>query len=143
MTSYTGRCHCGQVEWTVKLDDTIHVLCHCDACKKLSGAEATLNQVVDQDNVKVTKGELKEYVYKGDSGKPVHCYYCPNCTTHPYHHQETMGPKYVVRTGLLDDAKDFKPAAEVYGKDRLAWMPEVAQTFETMPPAEAEAEGEK
>lgn len=76
---------------------------------------------------------MKVYVYRGDSGKSVHCYYCGNCTAHAFHHQEVMGDKRVVRTVLLDGHKDFKPAAEVYGKDRLGWMPEVAKTYEIMP----------
>ena len=46
-----------------------------------------------------------------------------------------MGPKIVVRTILLNDGKSFKPGAEVYGKDRLGWEPEVATTFQVMPPA--------
>ncbi len=45
-----------------------------------------------------------------------------------------MGDKYVVRTSLLKGGKDMKPVAEVYGKDRAEWMPEVAQTFEQGPP---------
>lgn len=30
-------------------------------------------------------------------GKPVHCYYCPNCTIHVYHHQTIMGDKSTLR----------------------------------------------
>jgi hypothetical protein len=96
-----ARCHCGEVEWEVKLEDKSHILCHCNGCasqmgsstyiptgancyigKMLSGGAYTLNQVVPRDNLRITKGELKKYTYTGDSGNPVHCYYCPNCTTH-------------------------------------------------------------
>ncbi|KAI9790083.1 MAG: hypothetical protein M1816_005553 [Peltula sp. TS41687] len=133
MSTYTGHCHCGQVEWTVTLEDTTHVLCHCNACKKLSGGEATLNQIVDKDNVRVIKGDLKEYVYKGDSGKPVHCYYCSDCTTIPFLYGEVLPSAYVVRTALLEGSKDWKPSVEEYGKDRPAWVPEVAKTFDTIP----------
>lgn len=91
-----GSCHCGQVEFEVKLDDKTHILwsagsrtlihgfankfSHCGACKKLSGATATLNQIVPQvwkiqhvsasclthlqDNLKILKGELKTYTYQ-------------------------------------------------------------------------------
>jgi hypothetical protein len=45
-----------------------------------------------------------------------------------------MGPKYVVRTILLDDGKSFPAGAEIYGKDRLPWVKEVATTFEVAPP---------
>ena len=46
-----------------------------------------------------------------------------------------MGDKIVVRTVLLDGGKDFKPAAEIFGKAKMSWEPEVAQTFETLPPS--------
>ncbi|MCJ1401373.1 hypothetical protein MMC11_004585 [Xylographa trunciseda] len=134
MSEIKGQCHCGQTEWTVKLADKAHVLCHCDTCKTLSGAAATLNTIIPESDFKLTKGELKHYTYKGDSGKDVNCYYCPNCTTHVYHHQTVMGPKFVVRTIALEGAKEWKPAAEVWGKAKMSWEPEVATTFEMMPP---------
>jgi hypothetical protein len=46
-----------------------------------------------------------------------------------------MGPKYVVRTILLDQGKSFPPGAEIFGKARLPWVKEVAQTFETVAPS--------
>jgi hypothetical protein len=45
-----------------------------------------------------------------------------------------MGDKLIARTILIDDGKKLKPAAEIYGKDRLPWQAEVAQTFEAGPP---------
>ncbi len=48
-----------------------------------------------------------------------------------------MGPDTIVlRTALLKKGiKDFKPAAEIFGKARLPWEKEVAATFETLPPS--------
>ncbi|PMD45229.1 hypothetical protein L207DRAFT_508140 [Hyaloscypha variabilis F] len=129
------KCHCGQIEWEVKLEDRAHVLCHCDTCKQLGGGAYSLNQILPKENLKLTKGKLNTYTYHGDSGKPVNCYYCPNCTTHVYHHQTVMGDKIVVRIILLDQGKSLKPSAEVFGKDRLPWEIEVAQTFQVMPPS--------
>ncbi|MCJ1325188.1 hypothetical protein MMC10_001850 [Thelotrema lepadinum] len=135
MSSYTGKCHCGEVEWSAKVAQE-HVLCHCNTCKLLSGGPYTLNQIIDKNDLQITKGTVKNYTYYGDSGKPVHCYYCPNCTTHVYHHQTVLGDKIIARTGLLDvtGSHNFKPAAEIYGKAKYKWEPEIAQTFETLPP---------
>lgn len=67
-------------------------------------------------------------------GNPVHCYYCPNCTAHLYHHQTVLGDKLVLRTGLLDDGlQAFEPKAEIWGKARLPWEKEVAETYATLP----------
>jgi hypothetical protein len=43
---YDGSCHCGQIEWNVKLENPQHILCHCDTCKKLGGGAFSCNQIV-------------------------------------------------------------------------------------------------
>ncbi|KAF2491950.1 hypothetical protein BU16DRAFT_467365 [Lophium mytilinum] len=140
MTTYEGSCLCGQTEWTAKLekDQTEHVLCHCDTCKYLSGGAFTMNQIIPASALKLGKGgdALKAYTYYGESGKPVHCYYCPNCTTHVYHHQTILGDKYILRTVLLPKLRNNGVAAEIFGKAKMSWEKEVATTFETMPPEE-------
>lgn len=158
MPSHKGKCHCGHVQWTVTFDrapehilwyvprslvlssSLTHLLTaslssHCDTCKQLSGSTYTLNSIIPKDNLKINKGTLNVYAYKGDSGNPVHCYYCPNCTTHVYHHQTVMGDKVIARTGLLQGASGFKPAAEIYGKAKWTWEPKITQTFELLPPS--------
>ncbi|EWC48017.1 hypothetical protein DRE_02596 [Drechslerella stenobrocha 248] len=137
MTVTKGSCHCGQTEWEVDTDvKLVHVFCHCGACKKLSGGEYTLNVIVPKSACTVTKGELKVYTYKGDSGNDTDCYYCPNCTTHAWHHQKVQADNYIVRTGLLEGAENFEVAAEVYGKDRWSFQPQVAaHSFDTVPPS--------
>ncbi|EPS36662.1 hypothetical protein H072_9760 [Dactylellina haptotyla CBS 200.50] len=135
MVTLTGTCHCHQTEWEVAADEFVHILCHCSACKIIGGGAYSLNIVVPIADCKVTKGELKTYTYKADSGNDTVCYYCPNCTSHPWHHQKVQGEKYVVRTALLQGSDNFKVAAEVYAKDRYTWQPQVAAaSFETVPP---------
>lgn len=42
----------------------------------------------------------------------------------------------ILRTGMLPEGlKSFKPAAEIFGKAKLSWEKEVAETFETLPPS--------
>ena len=75
-----------------------------------------MNQIIPKSQLKITEGgEPSVYTYYGDSGKGVHCYYCPKCTSHIYHHQEVMGPDTIVaRTGLLAEARKKLPVgAEV------------------------------
>ncbi|KAF2089832.1 hypothetical protein K490DRAFT_54271 [Saccharata proteae CBS 121410] len=138
--AYHGQCLCGETQWQVQLepDQAKHILCHCDTCKALSGAPYTLNQIIPRKALHFTSGgtSLKKYTYYGESGKAVDCFYCPNCTSHPYHHQHVMGEDtIVVRTGLLKEGRSFKPAAEIFGKAKLDWEPQIAETFETLPPS--------
>jgi hypothetical protein len=48
-----------------------------------------------------------------------------------------MGPDTIVlRTALLPEGRaKFPVGAEIYGKAKMSWEKEVAQTFETMPPS--------
>ena len=48
-----------------------------------------------------------------------------------------MGPDTIIaRTGLLTEGrKNFKVGAEIYGKAKMDWEKEVAQTFDTLPPS--------
>jgi len=140
MSSYEGTCHCGQTTFKATLNEDLskHILCHCDTCKILGGGAFTMNQIVPKDVLSFTKGgdSLKHYTYKGDSGNDVNCYYCPNCTTHVYHHQTVMGPDTIIlRTGLLPAGrKSFPVGAEIFGKDKLSWEKEIATTFDVLPP---------
>ncbi|KKY18043.1 hypothetical protein UCRPC4_g05246 [Phaeomoniella chlamydospora] len=118
MPSFNGRCHCGQVTWTAEIPEATHILCHCGACKVLGGGEYTLNQIIPKENLKITKGELGKYTYKGDSA--------------------VLGPdKIVIRTSLLAGSEKWgKPAAEIYGKEKLSWQPQTAtDIFEVTPPS--------
>jgi len=95
-----------------------------------------MNQIIPSSAFKLGKGAdaLKTYTYYGESGKPVHCYYCPNCTTHVYHHQTALGDKYILRTVLLPKLKNNPVHAEIFGKAKMTWEPEIATTFDTLPP---------
>lgn len=89
MTKYSGNCACGAIQYEVEIpaDSQRDVLCHCRTCQLQSGGPYTLNQIVPKENFKLNKGDLKVYTYKGDSGNPVDCFFCGNCSSNPYHHQ--------------------------------------------------------
>ncbi|EGD97222.1 hypothetical protein TESG_04635 [Trichophyton tonsurans CBS 112818] len=127
MSAIQGKCHCGAVEYTAKLGDKSHILCHCDACKHINGSDFTLNQVIPKADLEIKKGDLTKYTYKGDSGNPVHCFFCPTCSTHIYHHQTVLGDdKYILRTASLEGNREWPASVEIYCKDRAKWQPDVA-----------------
>lgn len=135
MTTLKGKCHCGACEFTVKVEDKSHILCHCGACKLINGGEFTLNQVIPKEDFELTKGKLTDYVYHGDSGNPVHCFFCPTCSTHIYHHQTVLGPKYIIRTATVEGSNEWPVSAEIYGKDILKWLPKIADEKSIFPAA--------
>ncbi|KAI7355122.1 hypothetical protein KC320_g2992 [Hortaea werneckii] len=126
---YRGSCHCGELEWTAKLDVAEHVLCHCQTCQKLGGGAYSCNQIIPRGNLSVTKGELGCYTYTGASGKKVRCYFCPTCTSHVYHHQEVMPEKVIVRTLLLEGGSDMPATGEIFPEGKLAWVRDLRESM--------------
>ncbi|KAI5296368.1 hypothetical protein KEM52_003357 [Ascosphaera acerosa] len=138
MSNKHGRCHCGQVDYDVTIPDgDSHILCHCSACKYVSGGEFTMNHPIPSKNLKINRGELGEYTYVGDSGHPVHCYYCRNCTSHIYHHPESAGDTFMLRTATVDQSRDWPVDAEVQVACKAKWQPTIApkeRAYEAAPP---------
>ena len=127
--SYDGSCHCGMIGWTVRLANPQHILCHCDTCKKLGGGPFSCNQIVDQGDLRVTKGSPRVYSYTGASGKPVLCFHCANCTSHIYHQQMAAPDKIVVRTLLLDAGNKMGVGGEIFGEGALGWVRDVGNAL--------------
>ncbi|KAF2719002.1 hypothetical protein K431DRAFT_287177 [Polychaeton citri CBS 116435] len=120
--SFKGSCHCGQMEWAAKLQKIEHVLCHCSTCQKLGGGPYSCNQIIPQEDLSITKGSPRVYTYKGASGKDVRCFFCGNCTSHIYHHQDAMPDKVIVRTLLLDGGQQMPATGEIFAEGRLSWV---------------------
>ncbi|KAI9815591.1 MAG: hypothetical protein M1832_005452 [Thelocarpon impressellum] len=130
-TLRTGRCHCGQVEWTVKLDRDVSAVCHCKPCQKVGSRPYNVTSTARADTLTIVKGQLRDYVYIGDSGKPVHLYHCANCTTHAYMDCEVAPGKIDMSVAPLEGGgKDLMPELEIYGREKLPWLPELAKTYE-------------
>ncbi|TKA61467.1 hypothetical protein B0A49_12575 [Cryomyces minteri] len=130
---YKGSCHCGQMEWTAKLDTAEHVLCHCDTCKRLGGGPYSCNQIIPKEDLRIFRGVPKVYVYTGASGKNVNCYYCGNCTSHVYHHQDAMPDKVIVRTLLLDGGDAMPATGEIFAEGRLGWVRDLQDGLKGQP----------
>lgn len=121
---WKGACHCGDVAWEVSVgegEQMRHVVCHCDTCKKLGGGPYSCNYIVPREALEILRGTLGEYKYQGASGKDVHCYFCPRCTSHVYHHQDAMPEKIIVRTLLLDGGNELEAGGEIFAEGALGW----------------------
>lgn len=71
------------------------------------------------------------------TGNSVDCFYCPNCTSNPYHHQHVLGDNIVIRTSLLKGTHSWdKPALEIFDKDKFSWQPQTGDQSVAGPPPE-------
>ena len=80
MPSYQGSCHCGQVRYTVQIDDLDHVrVCDCSICAK----RGALNFRVPRENLELHTpwNALTLYQWGSETAED---YFCSTCGILPF-----------------------------------------------------------
>jgi len=131
----SGHCLCKSVTFKIE-DDAVKLsgADHCDDCMRQTGSVYSWVLVVPKDQF-IVSGHYKSYDgAKGDSGNVVHRWFCPKCGS-PIAHWPDGAPVIAVKAGLLekDQRKNFPPGHDVYGKDKLDFVPITAHFHEMMP----------
>jgi len=123
MAKYTGGCGCGAVRFMVDEEPVSVVACHCNACKKRTGAAYGLSVLFNAAAVKEFKGATHKYERKGDSGATVHYDFCPTCGSTLRWRVDVIPGRTMLAAGAFDDLAtlDFKPVAEMYTNLATSW----------------------
>jgi hypothetical protein len=136
MIHRTGGCACGAIRFKITAPLVGVSVCHCTDCQKASGGPPNYVALALATALKVTKGEVKVYISKGDSGAECGRAFCPNCGT-PLWSTATLAPSLTpVKLGAFDDSSDLMPTVHVYTASAPPWhlMHEGVPTFLKMPP---------
>lgn len=131
----TGGCHCGAVRYEAAGEPLYHGLCHCNDCRKSSGAPAVSWIAFPEDSVRVTQGALHEYASSTDGRR----HFCPSCGTGVLYYNAVNLPGIAdIQSATLDNADAVTPGAQIQIAERLPWMAHLADLpeFERYPPME-------
>ncbi len=131
----TGGCHCGAVRYEFSGEAIVGAHCHCDNCKKFSGAGHASNLVVPADGFTVT-GEMSSYAYKAESGNEMVRYFCPKCASPIYGTGSGNSAAVVLRAGCFDDPSVFQAKVSLFTPVAAAWdhVDTNTASFDGMPP---------
>ncbi|MBC3766147.1 GFA family protein [Neptunicella marina] len=118
MASHQGGCFCGSVRYQLSADAEASMVCHCNSCRKLSGAPVLAWISVPVYGFEFIKGRPQEL----HSSKQVSRWFCGDCGTHmAYQHQSE--PEYIdVTTCTLDKPETFPPGHHSWLQDNLSWV---------------------
>ncbi len=117
-----GRCHCGAVAYAVTGEAKHNAICHCEDCRRCSGAVMTSWIAYSFDDLTVTKGQPKIY----PSSEGVERHFCGDCGTGLFYYNEAMLPGLVdIQSVTLDDAANHPPQAHIQMADSLAWETDI------------------
>jgi len=129
-----GGCHCGAVRYEISGEAKHVALCHCNDCRKSSGAPMVSWAAFPEDAFTVTKGDITTF---NSSGKTIRGF-CAKCGTGISYRNEDFLPGIVdIQSVTLDDPDSLAPTAHIQTAERLAWMEKAHEipAFERFPTA--------
>jgi len=101
---HKGACHCGSVQFEVKLVDGLNTArrCTCSICR-MRGAIAVSAKVGD---LTITKGEDKLTLYQFNTRTAKH-YFCSSCGIYTHHQRRSNTEQLGVNVACLEGISPF------------------------------------
>lgn len=115
MTSLTGHCLCGALRYRFDPAGAVTDYCHCEMCRRWSGAPVTAWAQVPVTQFEVLSGRAKSYQSSTASMR----HFCDACGSPVY---MSGGDTVGIMLGTVDDASSLAPAGHGWDSSRLAWL---------------------
>lgn len=122
MSERTGRCQCGQVSYRFTGEPLFLATCHCTECQRQSGSAFGMSLIVPKANF-TPDGTLKMFERSSDSGRPLRCFFCPECGTRIYHEPSYLQGVINIKPGTLDDTSWLAPKLQGWVSSKQPWAP--------------------
>ncbi|GAA5482676.1 GFA family protein [Haloferula sargassicola] len=118
---HTGGCLCGRVRYQVRGSALQTSLCHCEDCRRASGAPFVAWTFFPPGALAWTTGEPRKVEFAGRER-----WFCGDCGS-PLLFVDPAGPDFTeVNTCTLDRADAFPPGDQCWVHDELRWTSEIA-----------------
>lgn len=118
MSEFTGKCLCGAVTYSVKAEPLVTINCHCEDCRRSTGAVFGTNVMVPEDSVEIN-GTLSRYEHTADSGNIMTKMFCPACGSLVAGTSSGRHNVLSLRAGTIDDLDKIDPAVNVFLDSRV------------------------
>jgi hypothetical protein len=134
MRTLTGRCLCGQIQYSANADPSFVGVCHCKNCQKQTGTAFSVLVAIPKSAMSM-RGKIKVFRHTGDSGQAVERNFCPECGSPIFTDAAIMPDVAFIKAGTLDDTSWLDPKMHIYcdSKERWTLIPEGSQQFAKMP----------
>ena len=121
-TARTGGCLCGAVRYQVTGEPIWVGHCHCETCRRHTGAPVVTFVCFKEGQVAFTKGERQIYSSSPGVGRA----FCNRCGTpltwEGKSNLSERGKILEFHISTLDDPNAFTPMNHLFYKERIAWF---------------------
>ena len=113
-----GGCLCGAVRFIARGAPVNVAWCHCQSCRRHSGAPVSVFLAIRRDAYEVTKGEITKF----NSSPGVQRGFCARCGSTLTCESAKLPNEAHYHVGAFDRAAELKPAGHIYPEERLVWL---------------------
>jgi len=114
-----GGCFCGDVRYRMAGTPLSSAICHCESCRRASGAPSVAWVSVERKDFEILKGSPVAYA----SSHGVVRRFCGRCGSALTYETAKHPDGIDITTITLDEPDRFPPTVEVWLEDRVAWQP--------------------
>ena len=116
-----GGCLCGNVRYRA-VDTPIYLTaCHCENCRRASGAPYVAWVTVPKRGFAFIAGDPMMYTYVRDDGNAALRYFCATCGTQLTYEDSGRADQLDITVGSADDAESLAPTQNVHTDEKLSW----------------------
>ncbi len=116
--TWTGGCLCGAVRYQAEADPFRVAHCHCEFCRKVSGAAFLTFVAFKTEDFIWTAGEPARYRSSPGAERA----YCPRCGSTLGTFEDDLPDWTQVSLGSLDRPQDVKPIDHIFVDSQLGWL---------------------
>lgn len=126
-TPITGHCLCGAVSYSIDAEPMTVILCHCEDCRRSSGAAFSINAVFPREALTLRGAALSTFETVGDdTGQKRERKFCGACGSQVMTDLAEMPEMAVMKAGTLDDPSVLTPELEIYTDSAHPWVHDAA-----------------
>lgn len=115
-----GGCLCGAVRYETAGESFGALHCHCESCRKHTGAPVVTLVVFKVGQVTFSGNERKVYASNPGVGRA----FCPECGTSLTWETSlrSLGPVCALHISTFDNPDTLRPVAHTFYAERLSWF---------------------
>ncbi|HIC79804.1 MAG TPA: GFA family protein [Kiloniellaceae bacterium] len=116
---WTGGCLCGAVRYRAAADPIRAVHCHCEMCRRASGAAFLTHVHFPVTAFEWTAGEPTRYRSSSQAERG----FCAGCGSTLTMHEAVLDDRVQVSLGSLDEPERVRADDHVWTLRQLSWVP--------------------
>ena len=118
LAALSGHCYCGRTTVQTSSPAQVVTYCHCESCRRVSGAPVTAWAAFAEGAVTFTPDEGKVASPSVDVKRS----FCPECGSPLAHRYDYAKGQVFVGVGLFDDADVLRPSMHAHYGSRVSWL---------------------